>query len=330
MPPRMAPPITGGALRGAHSFVHAPEARVSGFRRVQDLAGALASRFGVADSLTELRLRVAKAIMPSGFLATHATEIHDAGETLLSRLDECPRDDLRDRHFESVAAPIVSLYQSTASTHESVRTVHVHEQGFSALMLVRPQAEALIILQYLTEPHDDLEEIERRVESYLGWIVARQYGNWEMGRAFEPSSEVTGHREYVEHVSRNYEELRRKYRGREQELKGLSRRPGFLSDRAEHVAERHGILDLFRHVKAECSASIHSADYGDRMTPAEREDCDATGYVFNLHASSAGLWAMFLSNLLQLHSIGAVARFFELQGVIRPEVEKAISVAARP
>jgi hypothetical protein len=88
--------------------------------------------------------------------------------------------------------------------------------------------------------------------------------------------------------------------------------------RKRELAERNGIADLYNHVYAESSASIHLADISDRFETVELEDG-----VYNLHVPQMvnSMWPSFLSNMILAKSIRFYARFFAIEQLINSQFD---------
>ena len=259
----------------------------------------------------------ASADLTGGMAYRLADSLTMVARSLPGLIPQSLREDMNTAHFDPVIAPLLNLYFHTVSFHDAVLLLVRKEHGLNAMVLVRPQAEGLVTLLYLLEAGPDLAQVGHRVEHYMDWIRVKQWMNHERSQGFDLLQGVPSHPAYVEEIRAGYEAVAQKYDGREPELRKLRHSASFVPNKSRvKVAEKAGFKDLYQHIIVEGSASIHVADYGDRMTPSPVEDF--VGFRFKIRSEKDTTWPLTLSNLLLMHSVVAFAEFLGVDHVIRP------------
>jgi len=257
-----------------------------------------------------------------GLAYLHAESFAEIAMDLTSYLRESGRSDLKEHHFETVLAPLLNLYFQTLSYHDAVLLLVRQEHGLNAMTLVRPQLEGLITLLHLLAEGNSLHEVERRIAEYEEWIQVKQWLNSQSSRDLSLSEITPGHEDYHRQVEENYRKIASRYDNRAKDLKRLQNSTSFVRDKPS-VARAAGFEDLYRYIVAECSASIHVADYGDRMTPSTIKGF--VGYRFRVRSLKETTWPLVLSNLVLLHSVAGLSKFLEIDQVIMPALLATIS-----
>ena len=228
------------------------------------------------------------------------------------------RDDLRVEHFEAFVARILGVFYSTISHHRAVRTLVLGGYGLEAFMVLRAQLEATVILDYLVEPGDDHDEVLRRVDRYVDWVIIHQYKNMERSNRFSVVREIPMTDGYRKSVKASYKEIEKRRTPEDMlTLRKLLTFPGKACD----VAGRHGYDDLYDHIYAESSTSIHAGDIGDRMWRQDRPGFH--GYSYHLGHHQSAFWPLLMSNMVQFTALRAIGEFFGIESQLQPKLFQA-------
>jgi len=223
--------------------------------------------------------------------------------------------------FEDFMAHILGIYFTTVGHHDSIQFLSVARHELEALIVLRPQMEALLTLLYFIEPHDDLEEVFSRVDKYRDWLLVKMKRNMDRSYKFDLLDSITKTDDFQKTVLANYGTILEKYRGVDKELKLITHSHSFLKDKRS-VASAFEIEDLFDHIYAEASASIHIADISDRMQKSEKPNF--YGYEYSIQNKGTGFWALLMSNMIMIHAINNLSKFLGVEETIKPKVMNII------
>lgn len=251
-------------------------------------------------------------------LLKDARELSKIVQKSMILLNESDRIAILERYFDPSIAHIIGMYLTIYSWHEGIQILGVSNQKLNALTFIRPQLEALLIFLFFTEPNDDMVEVEERVENYLDWVIVKMYQNMTRSSKFHLVKIVPGMKEYEETVRTNYEYVKKKYEYSGKKLKALENSYSFIPNKRK-LAKSQGIEDLYSHVYAETSATIHIADISDRMY--YHRDSTKVGYIYNSIPENA-VWQMALSNKIEVVGIRRFGKFFGIEQQITKLLSK--------
>jgi len=209
---------------------------------------------------------------------------------------------------------VVAIHSMVLAHHESVRILSSVGHGLEATANLRAQLEAALTLMYLTFPSRDIQEVRLRCDSYLDWVMVKMHMNMEKSRKFALYDKLIRGGSYGETVEDNYQMTCRKYADNEKELRRLKRSPSFVPNKRD-VANAAGIGDLYAHIYAEASATIHLVDASDRSLMAT--DGRHARKLFRIRNRNAAFWPMFCSVMLQVAELRALAEFLGLEETLR-------------
>ncbi len=246
-------------------------------------------------------------------LLKDARKLSKIAKKSLKLIKEADRTMINKKYFESTIAYIIGLYLMIESWHDGIQLLGLTNQKLNMLTFLRPQLETLLIFFYFTEPKDNISEVEKRVNKYLDWVIIKMYQNMQDSSKLSVIKIIPGMKEYEEKVRENYETLKEKYKHKEADLKKLEKSYSFLSNKYI-LAKSYSIEDLYGHVYAETSSTIHIADISDRMQPYI--DSWKGGFIYNSAPKNA-FWQLFISNRIMVVTIKRFAEFFNLQKQIK-------------
>jgi len=235
---------------------------------------------------------------------------------LMKSVENSKRSEILFEHIDTLLPHIFNLYYASISYHKTVQTISVSGFGLNGWLVIRSQLEALLIFLYLTEPFDDLEEIEDRTLRYRDWTIVKMYQNSKKSSGMDILNSLSTHVNFEKKINDNFKYIQEEYKDKQDELKILKNSSSFLRNKAK-IADNHGFKDLYNHVQAECSASLHIADSSDRMKVSGNEKGTKYSFGVNLHD---GLWSMLLSNLLFLELLKNFSLFFGIKDVFHKRI----------
>lgn len=253
---------------------------------------------------------------------TPAQELSKLSEVLLNSIQYSDREDLETGRLHNVFPYILGLYSTSNSFHKTIQILVTSGHGQNAMLMLRPQLESLLILLYLTEPQENIEEIEKRIEKFLDWTMIKMYQNSEQSSNLDFVRILSTHKEFSNFTQENYQKVCAKYFDRPKELKKLINSSSFLENKAI-LAEKYQIKDLYHHIHAESSGNLHMADISDRVIQKIYDN--GIEYVLNPHIKD-GFWALMMSNLLQFYLLANFSTFLKIKNMIIPKLEVIFKV----
>jgi hypothetical protein len=255
------------------------------------------------------------------FPLNHARSIAKLAIELPKYIKNSRRDDFLIDDLEDFIAHILGVYFTTVAHHNSIQILSVACHEIEALIILRPQLEALLILLYFIEPHEDIEKVFTRVDKYRDWLLVKMKKNMDRSYKFDLLNSISSTDDFQKSVLANYDSILEKYCDFNKELKSLTHSHSFLKDKRA-VARAFDIEDLFDHIYAESSASIHIADISDRMQESEKPNFN--GYEYRIQNKGTGFGALLMSNMIMIHAINNLSKFLGVEHIIKPKVMKII------
>ena len=212
-------------------------------------------------------------------------------------------------------ALFMGVLAAAVSYHATAACLALSNYGQNGWVILRPQLEATLILLYFIDS-DSVEEIEEKLDAYSDWVIAKGYYNGQRSESFEAVRLLDNHEASAEHMEALFDSVRKKYESDPDRLRRIRNSPSFLGDKRA-VAEKYDITELYLHVFAESSFSIHAADAADRAFRIANSD--SVGYEINTHLDDS-FWMLMLSNLIAFRLCTAVVEYFDLEPIIGPVV----------
>jgi hypothetical protein len=245
-----------------------------------------------------------------------ARQLTKLGMSVFSVLPQSSRDDLRIEHFEPFVAHIFGIYFSAVGHHDAVQTITLAGHSLDSMILLRSHLETLLAFFYVTEPQNDLGQVFLRTDKYRDWVVIKMKQNIERSLKLDLVRAIVKD-SFKGKVFDNYALVQEKYLDEQAELHRLENLNNFLS-RAEReaIASKFGIEDLYQHIYAESSASIHFADIGDRM-----QEIGNSRYHYTIRYKHGAFWPVMLSNMLQFKCIQHFGKFFVVESLLTPKLQ---------
>lgn len=247
--------------------------------------------------------------------------INKIGQGLPSLIPLSSRSDLKREHFKGFVADLLGIHYSTLAHHDAVLILTVSGHPLESLMIVRAHLEAVLIMMFFVEPEINCEAILARVERYRDWVNIQMYKNMQRSSKLELFKEIYDSSHFISSITENYQQVLKKYSHRQKELESLIKSNSFLINK-RYIAEQNGIEDLYDHIHAEASASIHVADISDRMQ--EHHTASADGYIYAVRHKHISPWPLALSNLMQLHELKKIGSFLGIAGHLQHKLEKVM------
>jgi len=241
-------------------------------------------------------------------------QLSRASQTLVSRIGS------NDRSAELVAALgdlmtfIVGAHSMVLAHHESVRILSTLDHGLEAFVNLRAQLEAALTLFYLISHDDSLDEVMAKCLDYSDWIIVKMHQNLARSRTFAPARALMESDSYASTVEANYNEIVDRYATNPGRLEKLKKAVSFVPDKRA-IAKQYGIEDLYAHVFAEASATVHQADLSDRSL--WRRESRWKRQLFRIRNRKAGFWPVFCSVMIQAVELRIFAEFLGLEGTVR-------------
>ena len=251
-----------------------------------------------------------------GFQVKEARELTKLGMSAIRLFPRSSRDDFALEHLEPFVAHILGVYYTAIGHHDAVQVLALAGHSLDSMILLRSQLEAILAFFYVTEPQTDLHEVFLRTDKYRDWVVVKMKQN--MDRSSKLSLlRVVENDGFESTVRDNYEIIKDKYSSSRSDFAQLERSNSFLTAaQRENLAKAFHIEELYQHIYAESSASIHFADIGDRM-----REIEPLRYHYTIRYKHGAFWFVMLSNLLQFHCIKQFGIFFGIETIVTPKLE---------
>jgi len=245
-----------------------------------------------------------------------ARQLTKLGMSVFSLLPQSSRDDLRIEHFDPFVAHVFGIYLSAVGHHDAVQTITLAGHSLDSMILLRSHLETLLVFFYVTEPQDDLDQVFLRTDKYRDWVVIKMKQNFERSLKLDLVRSIVQD-SFKGKVFENYAIVQEKYLDEEAELHRLENLNNFLNPAERRaVATKFGIEDLYEHIYAESSASIHFADIGDRMY-----EISDSKYRYTIRHKNGAFWPVMLTNMLQFKCIQQFGMFFGVEGQLTPKLQ---------
>lgn len=236
------------------------------------------------------------------------------------------REDLFVEDFHSFVARVLGVFSMVVSYHESIVFLCLSRQALNASILLRTQLEAHLILCYLINPSENLEEVEQRVHEYQDWVCIKMYLNSKKSKDFDLFTLNPTHSLYLQQVEENYARVKAKYNDNLDRFKELEKSQSFLKNKRE-VAKQNDIEDLYMGVFSETSATVHLADISDRMIEQVTEEFD--GYRYEFGSANEAMMMVGISNLILTKSITMYFNFLKIPKGLQRSLLRKIKITRK-
>lgn len=234
----------------------------------------------------------------------------------IRKIKDSPREDLKNMEMHVLLSFLIGMYYETIKYHKAVVGLILSGHASCAFNLIRSQLEALLIFLYFVDPGEDIQEVQNRTNEYQNWIAIKMYDNNKKSIRLDLLKDFLDNDEYIGNLERNYNGVKAELS--ESEFKRLEKSHSFLKNKPQ-IAEKYDFKDLYNHIQAESSASIHIADISDRLNWVEEPFY--VGYEYNENGV-VPFWPLLLTNALQVYLLLGFTRFFKLQKSLLPKLEK--------
>jgi len=257
-----------------------------------------------------------------GAMLAEARRLTKFGMRAVSLLDKSTRDDLRIEHLEPFVAHILGIFYTTVGHHDAIQTLALSGHSLESMMILRSHLEAVLAFLYVTEPQTNLDEVYARTDKYRHWVVVKMKQNLERSKNLNLLQPVL-RPEFIDTVNANYATVVGE--NSPKELKQLDAAHSFLnSNLRKALAKRFGIPDLYEHIFAESSATIHFADIGDRM-----RETGLLSYRYTIRNSHGAFWPLTASNIVQAKCVQQFGNFFGVQNIVEAQIRSIFGPKTR-
>jgi hypothetical protein len=244
-----------------------------------------------------------------------ARKLTKLGMAVIKFFPQSTREDLMIEHFEPFVAHILGIYYAAVCHHDSVQTLTLSGHSLNSMMLLRSQLETVLTFFYVTQPQADLDEVYRRTDRYRDWVVVKMKKNMERSLRLDLVQALLRD-DFKNTIRDNYDIIKEKYLDSPSDFSLLENSHNFLSRaQREDLAKAFRIEELYHHIYAESSASIHFADISDRM-----QETEPLRYCYTIRHKHGALWPVMLSNLLQFNCIKQFGVFFGIESILTPRL----------
>ncbi|XCN72620.1 MAG: DUF5677 domain-containing protein [Candidatus Electrothrix aestuarii] len=227
------------------------------------------------------------------------------------------QEDIDEEYFYR----ILGVHYSIIGIYDAIFELSVCGHSSVTYSLLRMQMENFLILIYLTEDKNNLAQVNARIEEYEDWIKIKMFQNNKRSKNFDLYRQFASSEKYTQTVKNNYLLTKEKYSLNINDFKALEKRPSFLKDKRK-IAQLVSLEEVYDHIVADGSATIHCADLYDKIDSTLEED--TVEYSFNIRPTHYSPWVLLLSNFLIQKQLLYLADFFHLSEKKKNELKNTL------